>query len=262
MLKFFFCLLALGNVVLFGLNKGYWGPKAHEIHEPWRLGAQLHADKLQLLSTSIDLERAVPVEPIVVPTRATPAAVAAPATNDVVAASPPAPSPAARAVAPPATREEPDLVCLEFAYFNAADAKRFDAALAGLPLATKPMQRSVEEIVSYMVYVPNQDGKPGADRKASELRRQGINDFYVMPGTYAIAALRWNISLGVFKTEPAAKAFVARLSGQGVKGLRIVPRKSGATRQLYQLRDVDQATQARLTTVMRGFNGQKMYQCE
>lgn len=273
MLKIFFLLLLSVNVALFGFNYGLWGAKAHESHEPQRLKAQLHTEKLQLRSSSVDKARTVAPEPILAPPAS--AAVAEP---EVPPAAPPEPVVAqvAPAVAPtPAPKPAPlpapvvpqaeakaDLVCLEFAYFNTPDAQKFDAALARLPLKTKPLQRSVEEIVSYMVHVPTTDGRTGAEKKAAELRRQGVGDFYIMPGSYAIAALRWNISLGVFKTERAAKSFVAELTAQGIKGLKITPRKSGATRLIYQLREVDGPTQERLTRIMQNFKNQKMSNCQ
>lgn len=278
MLKIFFWILVLANGVLFGLNQGYWGAKAHESHEPERLKAQLHTEKLRLLSTSVDAGQAVQAEEIILPGKAPAAAAVAPVEKPVAVTPPAAPvaqaaalasAPASTSAPAPAPKvatapvvAEPDLVCLEFADFNASDARKFDAALAGLALTTKPLQRSVEEIVSYMVHVPTSDGRTGADKKAAELRRQGVNDFYVMPGTYAIVALRWNISLGVFKTEKAAKAFVAELTGRGVKGLRITPRKSGSTRQIYQLREVDRATEAKLVRIMQKFSHQKMSRCQ
>jgi hypothetical protein len=296
MLKIFFWLLLTANVVLFGLNYGLWGAKAHESHEPERLAAQLHTEKLQLLSSSVDKVREVTPEQITLPTATTattaaaevsvpaaPAPAASVAKPEVAApVTPPTPAPAPAtvtapppvttpAVAAPATTPAAPatpapsavgLMCFEFAYFNAADAQRFDTALAGLSLRSRPMQRSEEEIVSYMVHVPTSDGRNGADRKAAELRRQGVNDFYIMPGTYAIAALRWNISLGVFKTERAAKSFIAGLSNKGIKDLRIAPRKSGSPRQVYRLREVDRATQVRLERIMQNFDSQKMRNCE
>ncbi len=247
MLKIFFWLLLSANVVLLGFNSGYLGAKAHESHEPERLKAQLHIEKLQLLTSSVDLERALP-EHIDIPVTDAPVPVVAPL--------------AAQA---PVVQEAPaqsDPVCLEFAYFNTPDAQKFDNALASLALKTKPMQRNVEEIISYMVHIPTTDERSGADRKAAELRRQGVTDFYVIPGTYAVAALRWNISLGVFKTEKAAKSFVTELTGQGIKGLRITARKSGSTRLVYQLREVDPQTRVQLVRIMQNFSAQKMRQCE
>jgi hypothetical protein len=275
MLKTVFWLLLGANIVLFGFNAGYWGPNAQESHEPQRLSAQLNVDKLQLLAAPVVTQASAPAvalteeastpvpadifqdEPVNPVAAATPSQ--APVTAPVTAVAPPT-----APIASPAqtNQQEQDLVCLEFAYFNTDDAQKFDAALSKLALKTRPMHRNVEEIVSYMVHIPTTEGRVEAERKAAELRRFGVADFYVIPGTYAIAALRWNVSLGVFKTERAAKSFVDGLAGKGVKGLRISPRKSGSVRRIYQLREVDTATRSQLEQTMKNFTSQKMSVCQ
>lgn len=277
MLKIVFWLLLGANIVLFGFNAGYWGPKAQESHEPQRLAAQLNADKFHLLAIPSPVQAAAPVEtlaeetpvpattdvfqdePVAQTAAVTPSPVPAPVTTPATAVVPtPTPTPA-----PVKTNtQEQDLVCLEFAYFNTEDARKFDTALSKLALKPRPMHRDVEEIVSYMVHVPTTDGRVEAERKAAELRRFGVTDFYVIPGTYAIASLRWNVSLGVFKTERAAKSFVDGLVSKGVKGLRISPRKSGSVRRIYQLREVDTATRSQLEQTMKDFTSQKMSICQ
>jgi hypothetical protein len=275
MLKTVFWLLLGANIVLFGFNAGYWGPKAQENHEPQRLVAQLNVDKLHLLAAPSPVPASAPVEALTEEASApVPAEVVqdGPVMPATVAAPSPAPATApATAVVPAPTpispqtqtsTQEQDLVCLEFAYFNTDDAQKFDAALSKLALKTRPMHRNVEEIVSYMVHIPTTEGRVEAERKAAELRRFGVTDFYVIPGTYAIASLRWNVSLGVFKTERAAKSFVDDLTGKGVKGLRTSPRKSGSVRRIYQLREVDTATRSQLEQTMKNFTSQKMSICQ
>ena len=63
--------------------------------------------------------------------------------------------------------------------------------------------------------------QPLAERRAAELRELGVTDFYIMP---ADSALKYAISLGMFKTEAGAQALLAKLVKQGVHTARITPR--------------------------------------
>ncbi|NQE29620.1 signal peptide protein, partial [Herbaspirillum seropedicae] len=48
-LKLLFWLLLVGNVILFGLPRGYFGANATERREPQRLAEQLHPELLSVL---------------------------------------------------------------------------------------------------------------------------------------------------------------------------------------------------------------------
>jgi hypothetical protein len=206
------------------------------------------------------------VAPVVAPAKPEPSK-QTPSPSDPAKSEPALEKPVLKSAASPAVsaEEKPKskpLACFEFAYFADADGKKFEAAISKLALHGKLSQRSAPEVVSYMVHVGTTDGRVGAEKKAAELRRQNVDDFYIIPGTYAITSLRWNISLGVFKTEKAAKSFVADMNSRGVKGLKITPRTSGVNRIVYQLREVDPQAKERLSKMMSSFQGQQMRQCQ
>lgn len=288
MLKFIVCLLLSANIVLFGMNKGYWGARASESHEPQRLKEQIAAEKLRIIvSTSLSdtnapapagtpeaakvAAQALSAQPVQAPASVSDTAVAVPAPvapapvaepvvadNSVAPARAPEPEPAPEAAVTSSTA----LGCFEVAYFSPAEAKNFESRLTALALPSKPAIRHVEEIVSYTVHVPAQEGKAGAEKKAAELRRMGIQDLYIIPGTNPNVNLRWHVSLGVFKTEKAARTYVAEVAAKGVKGVRVTPRKGASSKMAYRFRGAAAQTRTKISRLLQTFPSQKIHECE
>jgi len=260
MLKLFFWLLLIANGVLFAVNRGYLGAPASERHEPKRMAQQLQPETLTILPPNSEklVASAKAAEPTVAAEpdkNAKPGAEATPPANTRADAKP-----EVKNEAKSAPKAE-TIACTEIGNFNTVEARKFETQLASLNLPAKSLPRSVQEASSHMVYIPSQDGKDGADRKAAELRRLGIQDFYVIPESQANPALRWSISLGVFKTEEAAKAYIGQLIPQGVRSARIMARNVTSTRQAYQWRDIDATTKAALDGLKAKFPNQEMRGC-
>ena len=228
MLKFVFWLLAGVNLLVLAIGQGYLGSFRTETREPARLKNQLQAGKLTLLTQ----EQAT-----------------APAADEAA-------TPAAAIPAPP-----PSYACTEVGNFLLADGRRFEAQVAALELGDRQSRRNVagQDISSYMVYIPPQGSKEGADRKAGELKQLGVTNYFIMNES---SPLRWGISLGVFKSETSAQSQLASLNKQGVHSARIAPRYSGAKQLAYQFRDLDAATRARLEKIKTQFPEQELRSCK
>lgn len=227
MLKFFFCCLLLANGLLFAFHQGYLDALIPSGREPARIANQLNASKIKLLS----------------PSAATAAgAAAAPASTAPIAGQ-------------PATVAG----CTEIGNFNAVDAKQFEAQLTLASLMDKMTRRDLREAGSHMVFIPPQEGKAGADKKADELRNLGITDFYVIQDG---SEQRWGISLGIFKTEEAARMHMATLTQKGVRSARIVDYKVPSNKVVFQLRDLDANAKASLDKIKDGFPRQESRNCE
>jgi len=69
-------------------------------------------------------------------------------------------------------------------------------------------------------------GKPESDR-AQEL---GVEDFYVVQED---SKFRFAISLGVFKTEEAARSRLAELRKKGVRTARVDPRETSVQKVFF-----------------------------
>ncbi|CAM3095780.1 SPOR domain-containing protein [Janthinobacterium lividum] len=228
MLKFVFWLLAGVNLLVLAIGQGYLGSFRTETREPARLKNQLQAGKLTLLTQ----EQAT-----------------APAAEEGA-------TPTAAAPAPPTS-----YACTEVGNFLLADGRRFEAQVAALDLGDRQSRRNVagQEISSYMVYIPPQGSKEGADRKAGELKQLGVTNYFIMNES---SPLRWGISLGVFKSETSAQSQLASLNKQGVHSARVAPRYSAGKQLAYQFRDLDAATRARLEKIKTQFPDQELRNCK
>jgi len=236
MLKFVFWLLAGVNLLVLAIGQGYLGSFRSETREPVRLKNQLHANQFKLLS---EAQATTPPAP----PAATPQAQAEPA-------------PAPALPEPPKT-----YACTEVGNFVLADARRFEAQVAALELGDRQSRRNVasQDISSYMVYIPPQGSKEGADRKAGELKQLGVTNYFIMGEG---SPTRWGISLGVFKSETSAQNHLASLNKQGVHSARVAPRYSSSKQLAYQFRDLDAATRERLDAIAAKFEEQSVRSCK
>jgi len=229
-LKFIFWSLLAINAALFAYGRGYLGHFSGNEREPERLLNQLNADKLAIIS----------------PEKANNAAAAV----------------AASAAAAASAKAAPEvLACVEIASFVLADARRFEAQLAPLNLGDRQSRHNLPgtEVSSYIVHIPPQGSKEGADKKAAELRGLGVTNYFIMSDN---SPLRWGISLGVFKTEGAAQNLLAALMKQGVRTARITPRMSGSKLLGFQFREVDAPLKAKLEQIRAAYPNTETRACK
>lgn len=239
MLKFIFWSLLAVNAGLYAYGQGYLGHFSGNEREPQRLSNQLNADKLVIISEE--------------------KANSANNANSASSASAAAGAAASTAVGAKAAPEI--LACVEIASFVLADARRFETVLAPLKLGDRQLRHNLpgSEVSSYVVYMPPQGSKEGAEKKAAELRALGVRNYFIMSDN---TPMRWAISLGVFKTETAAQNQLAALSKQGVRTAKIAPRMSGSKLLSFQFREVDPDLKVRLEQLRSSFPGTEMRSCK
>ncbi len=246
MLKFFFWILLLANAGLLAHQRGAFDNMLSSGREPARMSQQINADKIRLIP----------------PPEAKPAPDPQPAPPSAAPAASPEGTPA-DAKAPEATpvaAKTPEVAaCTEIGNFNPEEARRFTALLTPLALGDRVSQRAVQEVASHMVFIPPQADKDGAEKKAGELRRLGVEDFFIIQDN---SALRWGISLGVFKQEEAARAHLASLNQKGVRSARIGQRMATTNLVAFKLRGLDAAAKAALEKIKTGFAKQEMRACD
>ncbi|SNS17866.1 Sporulation related domain-containing protein [Noviherbaspirillum humi] len=282
MLKFFFWILLIANAGLLAYQQGWLGSAA-EKREPARLNNQLNADRIRLLRSGSASAGSGDDEPTVAKSAASGiAAVAARAPAVTAQAPAPAATPAASPATAPAASESAapvkppkavvadagkpaasptasnNVACVEVGNFTAEEARRFEASLASLTLGPHLSRHPVQELASHMVYIPSQGSKEGAERKTAELRRLGINDFFVIQDN---SEQRWGISLGVFRTDEAARIFLGQLNQKGVRTARIGTRQVRASMNVFRLRDIDAETRAAVDRLRAGFGGKELRDC-
>ena len=159
----------------------------------------------------------------------------------------PAPAPTAAAIA-----------CLEWGSFTLTDAPRAEKSLEPLALGERLAQRRTEETAGWWVYMPSQGNRQAAIRKAAELKQLGVDEYFIVQEE---GAYRWALSLGVFRTEDAARARLAALRDQGVRTARIGARETVVPKVWLQVKAVDAPLQARLKEIARQVEGSELREC-
>jgi hypothetical protein len=168
--------------------------------------------------------------------------------------SAPAPASAPAAAAAPGTAS----ACIEWGSFTLADAPRAEKALEPLALGPRLAQRRAEEVAAWWVFIPPQGNRQGALRKAAELKQLGVEEYFIVQEE---GEHRWALSLGVFRTEEAARARLSALRGQGVRTARIGARETVVPKVWLQVKSVDAPLQARLKEIAREIEGSELRDC-
>jgi SPOR domain len=148
--------------------------------------------------------------------------------------------------------------CLELGAFGLGDVARVQQALEPLGLGSRLSQRRVEEVASYWVFMPPQRNRQAASQKAAELRKLGVEDFFIVQED---PNFRFAISLGVFKTEEAARARLAELRTKGVRTARVGPRETSVQKVYFAVREVPDALASRLNDLRQSFAGTELKDC-
>jgi hypothetical protein len=159
---------------------------------------------------------------------------------------------------PPKAAAAVAAVCLEWGAFASADAVRAQQVLDPLALGAKLTQRKQDDVAGFWVYIATLASRQAAAQKAAELKRLGVDDYFIVPDDP-----KWRnaISLGVFKTEDAAKARLAALRAKGVKRATVAARESQTGKTYFQMHDVDPGLAAKLNELKQGFPGTDLHEC-
>lgn len=276
MMKWMVGILLLANLALFGWMR--WGSAL--TGEPGAAVAQaaLNADKVQILeylpasaaasASSVAPVVSLPLVPAPAPAPTTapaqPVPLAAPAAKAPapavsVPATQPAPPPTPAGSAPVAVvQPEPVKVvrpvkvesCAEWGEFSGNDLNRAQEALATLKLGNDLSQRTVELDHGFWVHIPPLKKRADAEKKVQQLKERGVKDYFVVreKGKWQNA-----ISLGVFKSEEAAKKHLDELRSKGVRSARIGQRQSKLRYTVFMVKALDTGTEDKLNALQKDF---------
>lgn len=202
-------VLFLANLLALAVWKGGLGGGASG-GEPERLSNQLNPERLRLVA---EVSQPAPAPVVAAPAAVAPAE-SAPAPEPV-----PAPPAQAADTAPPA--------CVAFSGLSADQAAELSARVAKTGAGFKLSESRGVGASSWWVHIPSQGNKEGADRKAAELRRLGVDDLFIVqdagPNQFAI-------SLGLFRNEQAAGRHLSLLREKGVRSAQIASRGASVLR--------------------------------
>lgn len=133
--------------------------------------------------------------------------------------------------------------CVEMSAIAANDAARAHDAFASMNLGDRLVERRIDEVTRYWVYVPAAPSRRAAETTAAQLRRQGVTELSVRPDN--------TVSLGVFSTEDAAKRFLASLEPKGVTGAEYGPFARDLREVVFLVREPDTELVAKLAALQR-----------
>ncbi len=222
-MRAFFLLLVLANVAFFAYGRVALESAGPESRIPQ---LQVAAERIRLVNTA---ERAPAGKPRT-PGKAAPSA-------------------------PPKTACAVPAACLEWGNFAGPGAAKAELALAELQLAPGRIERVVVDAGGYWVYIPPLKTRSDADRKVRELRDLGVTEFFVVQD-----AGQWRnaISLGIFRTEEAAQAFLAGLKQQGVRSAIAARRENFLKQVVFYVREPGEAAVAQLALIQQDFPGSEI----
>ena len=149
----------------------------------------------------------------------------------------------------------PNAACLEWRSFDVAERTRAVAALEPLALGDRLSTREVSVPVGWWVYMPPQDSRAGMDKKATELRDLGINEYDLVTEN---GKWRYAISLGTFVNEAGANAFLEQLRAKGVRSAVVGERAQRATQTVLIIREPRPDEAAKLVEVSGTFPGTEL----
>jgi len=145
--------------------------------------------------------------------------------------------------------------CLEWGPFGTGEVRAAQSALEALQPASAVSHRDVQSVVGYWVYIPPLDTRSEVDRKIAELRKLGIEEYYAVESQ---GSMRNAISLGIFRTEEAANAYLERLREKGVRSARAGSREHRVTQTLLVVHEPDVAFTAKLAELRLQFPGTEL----
>lgn len=220
-------LLALANLLFFAYAQGYLGGNNNP--DAARVAKQVNPESMRVVSRG---------EP--------PLAEKKPTENKAEADAGEVPKPEAAAPAAPtevaktetekkaAEPAKESVACLAWAALSATEADRLSALLSEKFDDFRQSRRTAPaEGGAWWVFIPPQASKADADKKAAELKKLGVADFFVIQDN---GPNRWAISLGVFSAEAGAKGRLAELKDKGVKSAKAGARNPKDAIQILEAR--------------------------
>lgn len=141
-------------------------------------------------------------------------------------------------------------VCIEWGAFADGDRARALAELEPLALGRLLTQKKVETNTAWWVHLPKLATKAAADKRAAELVAAGLKDVSVVVDN---GPQRLAISLGAFRSEEAANAYVQTLEQKGIANAKVLPRQQVLAQTAIVIRDPDASVVAKVKALQPAY---------
>lgn len=148
-----------------------------------------------------------------------------------------------------------DAICMQWGEFSGSDLARATEALDVLNLGDRRSSHEVEHASGYWVYISPLKTHAALDKKVAELKSLGIADYYVVQD-----AGPWQnaISLGVFKTEDAARNQFDKMKNKGVRSAEMGERISSLKFIVFDFKGLDASIAAKITELQKQFEDSEL----
>ena len=220
--------------------------------------AELNPEKIILLDKPVTKQMpgsaVTPVQPVIAVSA--PVAASTPAlVSAAVPASAPIPAALPVAVTTPPAKAIVVKACMEWGEFSGIDLARSERELARFKLGDRLAQRTVEYASGYWVYMPPVGSKEAVNKKIAAIKALGLEDYYVVRDSR-----QWYnaISFGVFKTEEAAKNYLAVIRKKGIRTAKVGERKHKLKFIVHVIKSVDTELNTRLAALQKEFAGSEL----
>jgi hypothetical protein len=142
------------------------------------------------------------------------------------------------------------LVCAEWGEFSGPYLERAKKELDNMQLGGRLAQRTVEYKTGYRVFIPPLANKAAIHRKIAEIKASGLEEYYVLTnrGGYSNA-----ISLGMFKSEDAARNYLAIVRNKGFRNAKIGERKQTLKFIVFDIKGLNAENFMHLTKLQKDF---------
>lgn len=227
-------LLVLANLLFFVFARGYLGGVDNPDGE--RLGQQVQPERIVVVSKGEPAQEAsrkpsgeevgpeaappVPEGDTVAEMPAPPASPAAPAAEEKAEEKKGEPKATEGKKSEEKKAEEKKAqACLAWPELSPADAERLaEVARKRYPALVLSRRAVAVEGGNHWVYIPPLANKAEAERKAGELKKLGVSEFFVVTEA---GANQYAISLGLFSSEQGARDQLDSLKAKGVRSAKV-----------------------------------------
>jgi hypothetical protein len=145
--------------------------------------------------------------------------------------------------------------CIQWGSFSAVELPSAQEALGALGLGARVSTLEVPSVAGWWVFIPPLRNRAEVDRKIRELNALGVREYYAVENE---GEMRYAISLGIFKSEEAARAFLETLRAKGVEAAQLGRREHRIMQTAFLVRDPDAAASARMAEVANRFPGSEL----
>ncbi|MBM3341590.1 MAG: hypothetical protein FJY56_05705 [Betaproteobacteria bacterium] len=173
-----------------------------------------------------------------------------------IVGAPPAPAAQAAAATAQAVDPQPAAACLSWGPFiGPQDAGNADAMMAEARPPGAQVRRVISDADGHWVLIAPRTTQAEVNQALENLKRLGIAEYNVVTEP---AQWRNAISLGIFRTEDAARTLLTEVQNKGVSDVLLERRERFFQQLMFYVRDPDDAAVARLTAMRMRMPGSEL----